>query len=101
MVIVADVCKKLMKNIKYDLNLDIPIRLILRRREIDFRHQSSLNQQPRIHAHIIYMFVKRKCCQCVCRKLTQNIKYDLNLTIPIAMEIVTIRKFKEQIHMKS
>ena len=90
-------CKKLTRNIKYDLNLGIPIRLILRRREIDF-HQSPCSHTV-IYTRLLNV------------KLTQNIKYDLNLTISqLAMEIVAIRidmkvqradLNKAAVHMKS
>ena len=56
---------------------------------VSFNYYLTNNQES--NAHKIHVLVNGNCCQCVCKKMTQNIKRDLNLTIPIAMKIVTIR----------
>src|SRR4051812_49331670 len=71
------------RTIKYHLNLTIPIGFILQRRKIDFlvNYYQVNNQES--NAYKIYIFVNDDCCRDACvQKLTQNIKYDLNLDIP-------------------
>ena len=62
--------------------LNIPIGLILRKREINLRRQSLTIQQQ---THDVCIVVTDKCGQYLCRKLAPTIKRDLNLHIPIGL----------------
>ena len=69
-------------NIKYDLNMhnnDLPDFSKTRNQFSSSITKLITHTTQESNAHEIHMPVKRKCRQSMCKKLTQNIKYDLNM----------------------